>query len=93
MIPDSRTAQSQKGVLITPVYSTSAMTEDMYVWIQPSIGRQPPDPSGSTIIDGIYAQTHQLDVIPIIERELAWEFAAWEAASDEALMLFETESS
>jgi hypothetical protein len=89
MIPDSRT---QKGLSLFPVYSTSAVIEDVYVWIQPSIGRQPLDSVGSTIVSEIYAQTPQLDVIPIIQRELEQEFAAWDAASDEALLLIELET-
>lgn len=91
MIPDSRASQIEQGTMVYPIYATSGTIGDTYVWIQPSISRQPPDPTSSSVIDGIYAQTPRLDVIPIIEREMAWEFEAWEAASDEALLLFEKE--
>jgi len=91
MILDSRTSLLEGKSEKIPVYSTSDPYDDVYVWIQPSISRQVLDPAGSRIVSGIYVQTQIAEVIPVIEPELAWEFEAWEAASDEALFLFESE--
>jgi hypothetical protein len=96
MTLDSRLSVVEQSIVVFssyftvfPTYSSSGASEDVYEWIQPSISDQAIDPSGSTVIDGIYAQTKRPETIPLIEPDLAWELEAWEAASDEALMLFE----
>lgn len=66
-------------------------SESLVNWIQDPVSRQVFERSDQ-IIDGIYVQ-----VIPSAESnssisELSREFAAWEAASDEALMNFEKEN-
>lgn len=88
MIPNSRTAQDLK-----PVYASSTPATEEHVWIQLPISDQPLTPSSPIIIDGIYAQAAQFEDIPLIQKQLVQEFEAWEAASDEALMLFEDEIS
>jgi len=83
---DSRTAI--KTVLEHPIYSTSATSSDETdIWIQESIAAQPYDFPEPLLIDGIYSQSKKLD--PLADLDLAQENAAWEAASDEALMNFE----
>lgn len=88
---NSRTRIIERDVATFPLYSSSETDEDTGAWIQPSINRQSIDLEASVIIDGIYVQTRHPQVIPVIEPDLAWELAAWETASDEALMLFEAE--
>jgi hypothetical protein len=89
MIPDSRTLEQDVAEL--PYCSYSWATEHVSTWIQPPISRQVFDRVEPTIIDGLYVQTRRLEIVPVIEPDLALELEAWEAASDEALMLFETE--
>lgn len=91
MILDSRTSVVEQRVDVFPLYSSSEATGGTNAWIQPSISRQAIDPTGSTIIDGIYVRTHRREIVPVIEPDLTLELEAWEAASDEALMLFEAE--
>jgi hypothetical protein len=97
MTLDSRFPTSEWDIVfpcdfaVSPTCSSSETGEDTDVWIQPSISRQAIDPSGSTIIDGIYVRAEPPQIAPIFEPALAWELEAWEMASDEALMLFEAE--
>ena len=71
-----------------PVYSTSAARADEYdIWIQAPIAAQQYDTSEPLLIDGIYSRSRKFD--PFGGADLVREFAAWEAASDEALMNFE----
>ncbi len=91
MILDSRTFIVEQGVAVLLLYSASEASGDVGVWIQPPIGLQVIDSAESTVIDGVYVQTQPTEIVPLVEPDLAWELEAWEAASDEALMLFETE--
>ncbi len=88
---DSRTRVVEQKVAVFPLYLSSDPTEGAGSWIQPPISHPSIDLAGSTIIDGIYIKTRHPEIMPIIEPDLAWELEAWEAASDEALMLFEAE--
>jgi hypothetical protein len=88
---DSRTSIVKQDIAANPLYSSSETVGDVGVWIQPSVSDQAICVAGSTIIDGIYAQTQRPEFAPVIEPDLAWELEAWEAASDEALLLFEAE--
>lgn len=94
MTIDSRTCVKEHGIAGHSLYSSSEVTgkaTEESVWIQPSISRQTIDMSESSIIDGIYVRTRHPARIPVIEPDLALELEAWEAASDEALRLFEAE--
>ena len=71
-------------------YSTSGSSTDLDYWIQPSLNQQTLEPA-SHLIDGIYIQTGSHFDRLILKAYLVQEFAAWEAASDEALILFEKE--
>jgi len=83
---DSRTAI--RTVLDHPIYSTSGTHTDMGdIWIQEPIAAQQYYPSEPHLISGIYAASRKLDPFGI--EQLQQDFAAWEAASDEALMNFE----
>jgi len=88
----SSTSIAEQNELGFSIYSTSDSSEEMFYWIQPSISRQVYDPGTSSIISGIYVRSRMADYALLVEPELAREFEAWEAASDEALMLFESES-
>jgi len=82
---DSRTAIR---VLDRPVYSTSAdETASGDIWIQAPIAAQQYESPEPFFIDGIYAQSRK--IVLFGNSELLREFAAWEAASDEALLNFE----
>ena len=60
-------------------------------WIQSPISRQAFE-QGSHIVDGIYVQVKPFELTLPVPAELAQEFAAWDAASDEALINFEREN-
>jgi hypothetical protein len=82
---DSRTAIR---ILDRPVYSTSgAEADNGDIWIQAPLAAQQYESPEPFLIDGIYAQSKRID--PLGNRELLREFAAWETASDEALLNFE----
>lgn len=88
MMPDSRTFVINNQ----PLYSTSESgSEYVYLWIQAPIGRQPYDASARLIMDGVYVRAEPVDLL-LSDSVLADEFAAWEAASDEALLNFEKEN-
>lgn len=89
MTLDSRTCIVEQDIAVFPQYSSSETGGDISVWIQLPISHQAIDPVRSAIIDGIYVQTQHPEIALAIEPDLAWELEAWEAASDEALMLFE----
>jgi len=90
MITDSRISMIREARNMN-WYSTSGTTPDIhYFWIQPPLSQQTLEPADQ-LIDGIYIQTQSLVILPVTEVELDWEFAAWEEASDEALILFEKE--
>lgn len=74
-----------------PVYSTSEIgSSEFYVWIQDSISCQPFE-SARQLINGIYAQVGEIEIsLKSLESNLAQEFLAWDAASDEALSNFES---
>lgn len=61
-------------------------------WIQESAIRLMLDQS-IKIINNIYSQVEQAKMINLFGEELNQEFAAWDAASDEALLNFEQEIS
>jgi hypothetical protein len=90
---DSRTYPADQIDVALPNYATSETSIEESGWIQPSISRETPNTFGSSIINGIYAQAPRLDMMSVVDQEMTSEFAAWEAASDEALNLFEAESS
>jgi len=73
-----------------PVYSTSdSGSSEIIVWIQDSISCQPFE-SARHLINGIYAQVGEMEnSFKSLEPNLAQEFLAWDAASDEALTNFE----
>lgn len=92
---DSRSLASRAQSLIFTgsVYVTSdANGQSAQHWIQDSISRQVFNRFGETLLDGIYVQTARLDMLVSIPADLEMEFAAWESASDEALLLFEDET-
>jgi hypothetical protein len=74
---------------IPSIYSSSDTDESMGRWIQRPISYLDLEPRG-TILDGLYAHSRFPEFVPQISPELAWEFEAWEALSDEALVLFES---
>jgi hypothetical protein len=83
---DSRTAI--RFILDRPVYSTSAAeTDNSDIWIQAPLAAQQYESPEPKLIDGIYAQSRKIEIFG--NSELVREFAAWEAASDEALLNFE----
>jgi len=72
------------------LYSDSG-SENPVVWIQDPISRQIFE-QGAQIIDNLYVQvTPSIEVASALN-EITREFAAWEAASDEALLNFEKEN-
>ena len=72
------------------LYSDSG-SENPVVWIQEPISRQNFE-QGAQIIDGLYVQVTPSGETLLASDEIAREFAAWEAASDEALLNFEKEN-
>jgi hypothetical protein len=60
-------------------------------WIQLPISRQAFE-QGSHIVNGIYVQVKPFELPLPVPAALAQEFAAWDAASDEALINFEKEN-
>ncbi len=88
-MPDSRTLQH--GTDRHPVYSTSFQAgEDDDVWIQGPTTKQPYEHLVKSYIKGIYVQIGEpVSIVPLIDPDTVSEFAAWEAASDEALLNFE----
>lgn len=87
MVIDSREALVGHDV---PVYVTSESKESE--WGQPAASLYVFTIVGDRLfgqpIAGVYLPSPPLDILPIDSR-LAAEFAAWEAASDEALVNFE----
>jgi len=75
---------------IDRLYSDSG-AEDVFDWIQSPISRQVFE-QGDQVVDGVYMQVKPFELtLPAIDA-LAQEFAAWDAASDEALLNFEKEN-
>lgn len=66
-------------------------SESPVTWIQDPISRQIFERSDQ-IIDGVYVQVTPPSDMTLGFGELDREFAAWEAASDEALINFEKEN-
>jgi len=73
----------------SPHYITSESIVDIWGGQLP-ISRQAFLPSQPDLIDGIYVSAEPPKIILPIEPALAQEFAAWEAASNEALERFES---
>jgi hypothetical protein len=71
-------------------YSSSGVSEAIYLWIQRPISYLALDLGGS-VLDDLYAQSGSSEIVPMTESDLALEFEAWELLSDEALILFEEE--
>ena len=72
------------------LYSDSG-AEDVVAWIQSPINRQIFE-RGGQIVDEIYVQVKPFEVALPATDALTQEFAAWDAASDEALLNFEKEN-
>lgn len=70
---------------------SDAGAKDIFEWIQSPISRQIFE-QGNQIISGIYVQAKPVMVALKSLDALAEEFAAWDAASDEALLNFEKEN-
>jgi hypothetical protein len=71
------------------LYSDSG-SENPVVWIQEPISRQ--IFSKGTLINSLYVQVSpSVETVSAMD-EIAREFAAWDAASDEALLNFEKEN-
>ncbi len=71
------------------LYSDSG-SENQATWIQDPVSRQ--IFSKGTLINNLYVQvTPSVEAVSASD-EIAREFAAWEAASDEALLNFEKEN-
>lgn len=72
------------------IYSSSSDSGD---WIQEPISLLPYDETLElNTIDGIYVQVKQADILaPLNDVNLAQEFSAWEAASNEDFKNFEQE--
>ncbi|MBI2331209.1 MAG: hypothetical protein HYU84_03430 [Chloroflexi bacterium] len=86
MTPNSATLINRADRL----YSDSG-AEDVFDWIQSPISRQFFE-QGNQVVGGIYMQVKPFEItLPAIDA-LAQEFAAWDAASDEALLNFEKEN-
>jgi hypothetical protein len=66
-------------------------TDEPISWIQAPISRAIFE-EGFQIIDDIYVQVKPVEFTLPIPKTLAQEFAAWDAASDEALTNFEREN-
>lgn len=71
------------------LYSDSG-SENPVAWIQEPISRQ--IFSKGTLINNLYVQVTPLGETLSAADEIAREFAAWDAASDEALLNFEKEN-
>jgi hypothetical protein len=72
------------------VYSDFS-AEGGVTWIQSPISREAFE-QGSHIVDGIYVQVKPFEAPLPVPAALAQELAAWDAASDEALINFEREN-
>jgi hypothetical protein len=84
---DSSTAI--KNILGQSCFSNSAADSGSGdIWIQAPIASQPYEFPEPVLINGIYAQSRKIDLLGKDQIDLK-EFAAWEAASDEALINLE----
>lgn len=74
------------------IYAASDEDEGTHIWIQPSLSHEFMESGISVIINGIFARTQKSEKTrTMIDTELDLELTAWDAASDEALFLFEKE--
>jgi hypothetical protein len=89
MTLDSKTFVNPRGLLNKQMYLTSDPQENDWGGQLP-VSRQTFQPGLADLIDGIYVAAKPPEVIFSFEPELENEFAAWEAASDEALLNFES---
>ena len=87
MTPNSATTFSIK---VKPNYS-DASEEMNDTWIQAPVSQQTYI-AGNELIDGMYVQAKPAGVVFDEFNQLAQELAAWEQASDEALLDFESEN-
>ena len=88
MTPDSKTMTILPETSEGFVYLTSDPLENDWGGQLP-ISRQSCLPRQSALIDGIYVAAQPPEEKFPMDFDLAGEFAAWEAASDEALQRFE----
>jgi hypothetical protein len=86
MTPNSATAFAHEA---DRLYSDSG-SDNPVVWIQEPISRQ--IFSKGTLINNLYVQVMSAFDAVSASDEIAREFAAWDAASDEALLNFEKEN-
>ena len=89
-MPDSRTIQP--SIRHRPIYATSFQSSDDEVSLdlRGPISEQPYEHVAKSYINGLYVQIGEtVSIAPLIEPDAVNEFAAWEAASDEALLNFE----
>ena len=87
MTNNSATTLANKSPRIYSDFSAEAGV----TWIQSPISRQAFE-QGSHLVDGIYMQVKPSEISMPIPASLAQELAAWDAASDEALINFEREN-
>ena len=85
MTSNSATAFQEAGLL----YSDSS-SENRATWIQDPVSRQ--IFLQGRLINGLYVQVNPVSEPFVVTDEITREFAAWEAASDEALLNFEKEN-
>ena len=84
---------SNSGLSFADVQRNIYSSSDLGDWIQQSINFSPYDGTLElNIINKVYVQIRPVDLFnPKRDLDLAQEFSAWEAASDEALRNFEQE--
>ena len=84
---------SNSGISFVGIQHNIYSSSELGRWIQESISLIPYDGTLKlSTINGIYVQVRQADLFnPLRDFDLAQEFSAWEAASDEALRNFEQE--
>ena len=87
MTNNSATTLANKSPRIYSDFSS----EGGLTWIQSPISHQAYE-QGSHLVDGIYMQVKPYELSLPVPASLAQEFAAWDAASDEALLNFEREN-
>lgn len=84
---------NDSSVSIAEGHSIYSSSSDLGDWIQYPISLLPYDGSLElNTIDGMYVQVRHIKIFdPLRDVDLAQEFIAWDAASDEALRNFEQE--
>jgi hypothetical protein len=85
MTSNSATSFHEAGLLFS-----DSSSEDHATWIQDPVSRQ--IFLQGRLINGLYVQVGPASEPVAMSDEIAREFAAWDAASDEALLNFEKEN-